>query len=90
MKYFVKDVAKILVEPTSQIVNMLLDSKFPEGCKTAKIRPIFKKEKNTGPKNYRPVSLLPVISKVIERVVHNQLIIHLEKIQNYLWLPFWF
>ena len=29
MKYFVKDVAKILVEAISQIVNMLLDSKFP-------------------------------------------------------------
>ena len=29
---------------------MSLCSKFPEGCKTAKVRPIFKKEKNTEPK----------------------------------------
>ena len=58
---------------------MSLGSKFPKGCKTAKVRPIFKKGKNTEPKNYRPVSLLPVMSKVIERVVHNQLIKHLEK-----------
>ena len=74
-----KDGTEILVEPISQIVNMPLGSKFPGGCKTAKVRPIFKKGKNTEPKKYRSVSLLPVMSKVIERVVHNQLIQHLEK-----------
>ena len=62
-----KDGAKILAEPISQIVNMTLGSKFPEGCKTAKVRSIFKKRKNTEPKYYRPVSLLPVMSKVIEK-----------------------
>ena len=41
---------------------MSLISKFPEGCKTAKVRPIFKKDKNTEPKNYRPISLPPVMS----------------------------
>ena len=74
-----KDGAKILVEPISQIVNMSLGSKFPEGCKTAKVTSMFKKRKNTEPKHYRSVSLLPVMSKVIEKVVHNQLIEHLEK-----------
>ena len=73
------DGAEILVELISRIVNISLGSKFPEGCKKAKVRPIFKKGKNTEPKNYRPVSLLPVMSKVIERVVHNQLTKHLEK-----------
>ena len=28
-------------------------------CKTAKVKPLYKKVKNTEPKNYRPVSLLP-------------------------------
>ena len=74
-----KDGTEILAEPISQIVNMSLGSKFPEGCKTAKVRPIFKKGKNTEPKKYRSVSILPVMSKVIERVVHNQPIQHLEK-----------
>ena len=45
-----KDVAEILAEPISQIINMSLGSKFPEGCKRAKVRPIFKKGKNTEPK----------------------------------------
>ena len=35
--------------------------------------------KNAEPKTYRPASLLPVMSKVIERVVHKQPIKHLEK-----------
>ena len=35
-----KDGAEILAEPISQIVNMSLGSKFPEGCKTAKVRHI--------------------------------------------------
>ena len=68
-----EDVAEILVEPMS------LGSKFPEGYKTMKVRSIFKKGKKTKPKNYRPASLLPVMSKVIARIVHNQLIEHLEK-----------
>ena len=74
-----RDGAEASAEPISQIVNMSLGSKFPEGCKTVKVRPIFKKGKNTEPKKYRPVSLLFVMSKVTERVVHNQLIEHLEK-----------
>ena len=40
-----KDGAEILAEPISQIVNMSLGSKFPEGCKTAKVRHIWKSKK---------------------------------------------
>ena len=69
-----EDGAEILAEFISQFVIMSLGSKFLECFKTAKLRPIFE-----NGKNYRPVSLLPVMSKVIERVVHNQLIKHLEK-----------
>ena len=46
-----KDGAEILAEPISQIFNLSLCLKFPEGCKTAKVRPIFKKGKNTEPNN---------------------------------------
>ena len=53
---------------------MSLGSKFPEGCKTAKVRPIFKNKKYRTKK-----SIPPVMSKVIERVLHNQLIDHLEE-----------
>ena len=40
---------------------------------------LYKKGKNIEPENYRPVSLLPILLKIIERVVYNQLIVHLEK-----------
>ena len=38
----------------------------------AKLKPIFKKSKKVHPSNYRPISLLPLISKIIEKVVHDQ------------------
>ena len=65
-----KDGVERLVEPISQIFNLSLGSKFPESCKTAKVRPIFK----TEPKNNGTVPLLSVMSKVIERVVQIHLI----------------
>ena len=70
---------ELLTDPMCKIINLSLSSKFPLMCKTAKVKPVYKKGKNTEPKNYRPVSLLPILSKIIERVVYNQLIEHLEK-----------
>ena len=48
-------------------------------CKTAKVKPVYKKGKDTEPTNYKPVSLMSILIKIIERVVYNQLIGHLEK-----------
>ena len=45
---------------------------FPDACKIAKVKPLFKKGSKTDPSNYRPISLLPLLSKVFERVVLNQ------------------
>ena len=70
---FLKDGAKIIAKPIAQLCNLSLSSSsFPSCCKTAKLKPLFKKGSKTDPQNYRPISLLPIISKVIERVVHNQ------------------
>ena len=45
---------------------------FSNPCKVAKLKPIFKKGKETDPSNCRPFSLLSSASKIIERVIHDQ------------------
>ena len=46
---------------------------FPDKLKIAKITPIFKKDDETLFTNYRPISLLPAISKIFERVLFQQI-----------------
>ena len=70
---FLKDGANILAKPISTLCNLSISQGvFPNACKVAKLKPIFKKGKKTDPSNYRPISLLPSISKIIERVIHDQ------------------
>ena len=44
---------------------------FPQRWKTAKVRPLFKSGDRSDVNNYRPISVLPVISKLLERHVHS-------------------
>ena len=53
-------------------LSMRLDG-FPDACKIAKVKPLFKKGSKSDPSNYRPISLLPLLSKVLERVVLSQI-----------------
>ena len=46
---------------------------FPDKLKIAKVIPLFKKRDPTLIANYRPISLLPAISKIFERVIFNQM-----------------
>ena len=46
---------------------------FPDNLKIAKVLPIFKKDDNTLFDNFRPISILPALSKIFERVAYNQL-----------------
>ena len=69
---FLKDGANILAKPISTLCNLSMSQGvFRNSCKVAKLKPIFKKGKKTDPSNYRPISLLPSISKIIERVIHD-------------------
>ena len=45
---------------------------FPDSCKIAKPKQIYKKGSLTEAFNYRPISLLPLTSKVFEKVIHHQ------------------
>ena len=48
-------------------------SQFPDSWKVARITPIFKDGDRAEKSNYRPISVLPVISKLFEKLVFNQL-----------------
>ena len=70
---FLKDGADILARPISLLCNLSTKlSSFPRSCKIAKVKPLFKKGSKTDPQNYRPMSLLSVLSKIIERIIHDQ------------------
>ena len=48
-------------------------STFPEQLKYADVKPVFKKDSRTDKKNYRPISILPNVSKNYERCINKQL-----------------
>ena len=56
-----------------QICNLSIKlSHFPKDCKVAKVKPLHKKSTSTDPKMFRSISLLPIVSKIIEKVVHDR------------------
>ena len=77
---FLKDSLVVFALPMSKLCNLSMKrSKFPLDCKIAKLKPLYKKGSKTDPKNYLPVTILPLISKVIEKVIHNHTEIFLNK-----------
>ena len=46
---------------------------FPDEWKIATVIPLFKSGHRNMPGNYRPISILPAISKIMERILYNQL-----------------
>ena len=66
--------ASALCEPIKLIAQLSLNSGFfPSAWKMANITPVFKKGDKQNPCNYRPISLLTNMSKVLEKVVYNHL-----------------
>jgi hypothetical protein len=67
-----------LVIPLTIIFNQLLSvSAVPDAWKTAIITPVFKKGAAGQVSNYRPISLTSVPSKILERIISNKIIEHL-------------
>ena len=70
---FLKDGSRVLSKPISELCSLSIKlGSFPDSCKIAKLKPLFKKGSKTNPSNYRPISLLPLISKIIEKLIHEQ------------------
>ena len=79
--------AKILIGSSDIVGNHLSfiynnaknESIYPEQLKLAEVTPIHKKDDTTLKKNYRPVSLIPVVSKLFERDMYNQILSYIDK-----------
>ena len=75
-----KRLINVIKMPLCTVINhSLMDGEFPDLMKLAKILPLHKGGELELPDNYRPISLLPVLSKVLERVVYEQTIQYLDK-----------
>ena len=75
-----KLVATQIAPSLSQLFNISFDrADQPQDWRDATVSPIHKKGPKNIPTNYRPISLLSVISKVQERIVHDRLYTHIDK-----------
>ena len=69
-----KCASKIISKPLCKIINDSITSGvFPSRLKHAKVIPINKNEDVTDPNNYRPISLLSVFNRSIEKLIYRQL-----------------
>ena len=69
---FFKETASVIDLPLSYLFNKCLsDGIFPEVWKSARIVPVHKDGSKSDVTNYRPISILPILSKVFERLVHD-------------------
>jgi hypothetical protein len=69
-----------LLTPLTHVCNLSIQSgQIPSQLKIAKITPIFKSGDKELFSNYRPISVLPVISKIFEKLVYNRLSEYVDK-----------
>lgn len=74
-----KKCAAELTAPLCRLFSLSYRSAcFPSSWKCAQVQPIPKKGKKTVPSNYRPIALVPIISKVMEKLINEQLLKYLE------------
>ena len=72
--FILKTCANELIGSITYLINKsILDGKVPALWKIAKIIPLHKKGDKSNPDNYRPISLLPCISKILEKIIQIQL-----------------
>ena len=67
-----------LIKPLMYIFNLsLAKGIFPDDLKIARVTPVFKAGNENEVGNYRPISILPCFSKILERIMYNRLVKYL-------------
>ena len=78
--YILKVFNHFFSENLAKIINISFETGiFPDLCKVAKVIPIYKKENPLLCSNYRPISLLPIFSKIFEKVIYKRMFCYLTK-----------
>ena len=71
--FAVKLSADYIAQPLHHIITLsLMQNTFPSSWKQSKLIPLHKKHSQLNPKNYRPVAILSPLSKILEKVVYQQ------------------
>ena len=66
--------SSLFMDPLTHVLNLsMLQGVVPNELKIARVIPLFKADNNMLISNYRPVSVLPVFSKILERLMYNRL-----------------
>lgn len=75
---FVKMLCPYILPQLTHLINNIIDTKtFPTGWKKGIVTPIPKSSNPAQPKDFRPISVLPALSKVLEKVLLSQISEHL-------------
>ena len=76
----IKDCAHELAPSITHLVNVILEtSTIPNDFKIGRISAIYKSGEKNQLNNYRPITVLPILSKIMEKGIYNQLTVYLEK-----------
>ena len=76
---FIKDALIVIAFYLTIIVNTsIVTGLYPDGWKFPYVVPFFKSGDPDKPENYRPISLLPILSKILEKIISIQLSNYLE------------
>ena len=77
--FMIKKIKNLIIPKLTAMINQCIrDSVFPDALKIAIVTPVFKKGDINDPSNYRPISILPVISKIYEALLKNQMMDYFE------------
>ena len=77
--FAVKLAGPYILPVLTHLLNLsILQKEFPSAWKITKVIPLHKKGDKFDPKNFRPVAILPILSKILEKVVFLQVVDYME------------